>query len=299
MTGRRRDSIRRLVFVAGLLAATLTGCALHAPRQPVEPPLPPITEAETGEWHPGKVVWHDLLTPDAAASQRFYGQLFGWTFEPRGRYSLIRHGDRRIGGILALLPRDGQTPVAGWLITLSVPDVDQAANWTRSQGGEVITGPVDMPQRGRGALLRDPNGATVLVLRSKTGDPPDRFPAMGDWLWNERWSRLLDADTAFYRVLGDYEAVLEGADYRVLIGDGRWRLGLRQVGDDSLAERWVPVVRVADPAALLAKVEALGGTVLVRPGEHAANPDAALVADDAGALLILQRWSFPNEGETP
>ena len=54
--------------------------------------LPPIGSGD-GEALPGKLVWFDLLTDDDAAARRFYGELFGWTFDrsqgPTG-YSLIQ-----------------------------------------------------------------------------------------------------------------------------------------------------------------------------------------------------------------
>jgi hypothetical protein len=49
--------------------------------------LPPVTDAPTGERLPGKIIWRDLLTNDPAASQRFYGELFGWEFESVGTAS--------------------------------------------------------------------------------------------------------------------------------------------------------------------------------------------------------------------
>ena len=71
--------------------------------------LPSITETPTGERSPGKIIWRDLLTNDPAASQKFYGELFGWEFESVGEasnlrsnsaYTLIRHTGKLIG------PRD-------------------------------------------------------------------------------------------------------------------------------------------------------------------------------------------------
>ena len=41
---------------------------------------PAITETPSGAELPGKFVWHDLLTSDPAAAQRFYSALFGWEF---------------------------------------------------------------------------------------------------------------------------------------------------------------------------------------------------------------------------
>jgi hypothetical protein len=52
--------------------------------------LPSITETPTGERLPGKIVWRDLLTNDPAASQRFYGELFGWEFKSVGNAAILR-----------------------------------------------------------------------------------------------------------------------------------------------------------------------------------------------------------------
>ena len=35
--------------------------------------LPPIAAGVAGEHHPGKVVWADLVTPDLAGAEHFYG----------------------------------------------------------------------------------------------------------------------------------------------------------------------------------------------------------------------------------
>jgi hypothetical protein len=42
--------------------------------------LPPIVDPATQEHHPGKVIFVELVTPDLAAAEHFYGALFGWTF---------------------------------------------------------------------------------------------------------------------------------------------------------------------------------------------------------------------------
>ena len=46
---------------------------------------------------PGKFIWFDGVTDDPAASEAFYGAVFGWTFQGVGtgehRYTLIRNGE--------------------------------------------------------------------------------------------------------------------------------------------------------------------------------------------------------------
>ena len=77
-----------------LLAILSQGCG--AAKQPA------ITETPTGTELPGKFVWHDLLTSDPAAAQRFYSGLFGWEFRQSdsGEYTVVTQAGRPIGGIL-------------------------------------------------------------------------------------------------------------------------------------------------------------------------------------------------------
>ena len=283
------------LFAAILLAA---GCAnINGPSAPPGERLPPVSTEASGTWLPGKFVWHDLVTPDAAASREFYGKLFGWTFEPHERYTEIFHHGRRIGGMVELPVNRERPAAAEWLASMSVTDVDRAAELVTSRGGTILSGPADMPDRGRGVLIRDPQGGHLVLLHSRVGDPPDRRPDLNEWLWNEYWTRDLADTVAWYRPLGEYDATLPGKKYVILIREGRWRAGIRDVGDSDFHGRGVPVVRVGDPAALIDKAEQLGGTIWVRPGEHENNPDVALISDNAGALLMLQRWTFGDEGD--
>jgi len=89
--------------------------------------LPSITESPTGERLPGKIVWHDLLTNDPAASKRFYGELFGWEFEGVSSlaglgsdtaYTLIRHNGRLIGGMIDTKALNNRTDISQWVVVM-------------------------------------------------------------------------------------------------------------------------------------------------------------------------------------
>jgi hypothetical protein len=45
----------------------------------------------------------------------------------------------------------------------------------------------------------------------------------------------------------------------------------------------------------MSKVEASGGEVLVLPHEELANGNVALIADNTGALVIIQYWEEGGE----
>ena len=299
----RRSRSRLTAGISLLAALFIGGCsALQEGSASSESyALPRITEQATGEYHPGKFVWHDLLTTNQVAAQAFYGELFGWSFRKTGDYIQIYNGDHLIGGILALQPKpgDARTVAGQWLAFLSVADVERSAETVKANGGKVINGPLALGERGRGVLIADPAGAHLMLLHASGGDPRDRQAAVGDWLWNEVWTLDVDPLVSFYTELGQYQDSLQGDDYVVLINEGRWRAGVRRIRQRAYAGRWVPVVRVKDPGVLLHKVEQLGGTVLLAPGETGASGDTALISDNSGAMLILQRWTFPDDKEAP
>lgn len=274
------------------IALLLLGCtepSAPAPKQE-KAALPAITKENTHKHYRGKFVWHDLLTADTASAQTFYAKLFGWTYEKRGEYVLVMNKGRLIGGMMKVTPKAGEKAEAVWLPSLSVADVDKAVSYTKRRKGKVLNGPMDMKERGRGALISDPHGAHIVLLRSKSGDPLDRTPQMGDWLWNELWSNHLSKSYGFYRTLGGYDKTKPTDDYVILKRKGKWRAGIRNVQEDGLKVHWVPVIRVADPKVITAKVPKLGGRVLMEPQASFMNGDVAVIVDPSGALVIVQRW---------
>jgi len=255
----------------------------------------PIIEQPSGEVYPGKFIWHDLLTHEPKKAGQFYQDLFGWTIEYQPHYALIRNGGKLIAGIVTtgVVKADAtdETVKGGlWLPTVSVADIDATASAVTANGGKILNGPIDMGQRGHALLIRDPQQSDLVVLSAKGGDPVDADPAIGDWLWDELWSKNPESLEPFYAAVFGYDQVLSSDDYSVFLHDDEWRAGIRHVKDNTRHLLWVPVVRVADTAATTKRASELGGTVQVEAGEVPGNPDIALIADTVGTLLLVQRW---------
>ena len=70
------------------------------------------------------------------------------------------------------------------------------------------------------------------------------------------------------------------------------RAGLFQIPSDAtmVEPHWLPFVRVADPAALAARVVALGGKVLIAPRAEVRRGTLAVIADPTGGAVALQKW---------
>lgn len=293
----------RIRAAAGLLACwLLAGCATMTVN------LPPVTDAPTAQRLPGKVIWHDLVTSRPAEARAFYAGLFGWEFEDLGldlgfgrtlNYTLIRHQGQLIGGMVDANRLDNvavedRDRMSQWVVLLSVADVDAAAAEVLAGGGQVLTPPTDFVDRGRLALIRDPQGAVVALLETRDGDPPDRPSTLDGFLWDELWADDVAAATGFYARLAPYtagdRAVAEGGSYRYLEAGGEPRVGILPMPVPDLRPLWVTYVRVADPAAIAAKVPGLGGRVLLAPQPRELGGEVALIADPSGAGIAIQSW---------
>jgi predicted enzyme related to lactoylglutathione lyase len=276
------------------IAAIATACA--GPTLQV----PPLTPDPTGDYHTGKFVWYDLLTNDLAGVERFYGELFGWEFatDEDSVYTVITNGGKPIGGI-ANTPKLRQ-PVnsSQWVSWISVPDIDGAVLELQDMGGVVHAGPQDLLERGRVAVVSDPQEALFALVTASGGDPDDDVPPIGGWLWTELLTSDVDAALSFYAQMFDYEREEIDAgipsEYLLLRRDGRPRAGVFENPFDGVRPHWLPYVRVDDPSALARRVEALGGRLIVEPQESIRGGRVAVIADPTGAVLAIQKW--PPEG---
>lgn len=285
---------KAVLMLLGLcLVFLLSGCATQTNTTMM---LTPVADPPTGVHHPGKFVWNDLLTDDVAKAKDFYGHLFGWDFKQLGGYTVISSKGRTIGGMVQIDEAARAEGAARWVSALSVSNVDSAVQLVTAQGGTVHEGPLEMLNRGRAALIADPEGAQLLLLHAADGDPEDREPEINAWLWHELWSNHLEDSLAFYQKLAGYDYEGEASTYLILTKDERWRAGIRYVPNEDLMSRWVPAVRVADIDATVKRAEGLGGTILVGP-QPTPSGSVALIADASGALVIVQRWSATPEQE--
>lgn len=281
----------RTLSRTGLLAGLpiLLGVMLLAACATRLPELPVI--GTPGTSLPGKVVWHDLVTPDLEKSRSFYGELFGWRFEELSDgYLLARNDGRPVAGMARL---DAGQRISHWLPLVSVTDIASAQEATRAANGTIVLKAFQLRGRGQVAVLKDPQGAAFGVLQSSHGDPDDRVPALNAWMWNEIWTGDVAGAVAYYDRLFNYEqasAVVGNASYEYLKRDGKPRVGLLAKPDPQIGNTWLCYLRVADVAAVTDKARALGGTVLMAPNSKVRNGSVAILADPNGAGFVVQEW---------
>lgn len=124
---------------------------------------------------PGCLTWNDLNTSDAEAAQKFYEQVFGWSFEKAGGeeypYWIIQNGDRRNGGMRAFSEEETSAGLMShWLPYFAVEDAEAALQRASGLGATVMAGPTDVPGGGRFGVIQDEQGAVVGLFAGKFDD---------------------------------------------------------------------------------------------------------------------------------
>ena len=255
---------------------------------------------------PGKFVWFDLLTNDAAAAERYYGGLFGWTFEVlkdhEPPYKIIREKGHPIGGLVDMTLRKEDLPESTWLGYVSVPDVDAAAAAFKEKGGSILKAPFDAAGLARAAVVTDPQKALLGLIKIARGDPPDVPPALGRFFWMEHMAKDAPSAMGFYRAVLGYDLMpfdtgVQDLSYFALARGGKNRAGIYPIPWTELNSNWLPYVLVADASAAAEKAKALGGRVVLAPRADIRDGSLAIVVDPTGAALALQKFPFAKSGK--
>ena len=210
---------------------------------------------------PGTFVWHDLVTDNPAAAKKFYGELFGWTFEPgkgvEPDYTIIR---QRGSGRRIVAPKQQTSPQ--WLSYVVVADVDRAGRGVQAGGWPGLSRTAEREQRPRVAAVADAQGAPIgLASRGPLDGVSDALPEINRWLWMDYVARDEAPALDFYTRLLGYESQTETREtatyYR--LANGRPRAGLFKTPWPRETSIWLPYIRVADPEASAKRAQELGG----------------------------------------
>lgn len=282
-------------------AVLFTGCTTTRESTPVV--LPPVNETVTGTSNPGQVIWHDLATSDIEAAKSFYGELLGWTFDELSdtgrRYTTVSNGDAIIGGMFQFISPERKNATGEWLVNLSSADPAADAAAMEAAGGKVLEPARDVPDRGTGAFVADPQKAVMILTRSSSGDPGDSEVPVGGWLWNELWTHDAPAALELYTSIFGYESEqlegLDGRNYYLLKKNGTPVGGILGIRNEEIRPHWVPFVRVADLQVSLVIAMELGATILIEPSQEIRDGTVALLQAPTGEPIVLQEFEFDNQ----
>ena len=119
---------------------------------------------------PGAPCWSELATSDVEAAKTFYSGLFGWNLKTGSAdspmpYTEIHAGDGPPFGGMYPMPPQMQGVPPHWMPYFAVDDTDAFVTKATSNGASTIVPPTDIPDVGRFAVIRDPQGAVFAVIK--------------------------------------------------------------------------------------------------------------------------------------
>lgn len=230
----------------------------------------------------GSFIWYELLTKDATAAKAFYDNVVGWNIEaqsssPGMDYRMIQVHDGMLGGVMQL----NADMIAGggratWLGYLGVDDVDASVAAIVADGGAVHLPAFDIPNVGRLAMVTDPQGNPLYVMRGASDQSSTVYQRMG--LQHVGWNELQTPDDAaalaFYEKhfgmtkvgvmpmgpMGDYSFIANAESK----GDA---IGAIMPSNPNSRTGWGFYFNVPDIHAAKAAIEAGGGKISHGPNE--------------------------------
>jgi len=237
----------------------------------------------------GRFVWHDLATTDVDNAKDFYARLFGWETEVwkpgEMDYPMIKANGQQHGGFGSAQPG---MPSA-WLGHVVVEDLDGVVEKVRSAGGSILGEPMEIPEVGRFAIVRDPDGAVVSAFQ------PASEPTLpeGVFVWDELLTNDVDVAKRFYAEIFGWGArdmeMGDAGSYTIFATGDADRAGCMKIQPGMQAPpSWTVYIGTDDVDASAAKAKELGGTVIVEPTDIPGNVGRfAIVLDSTGAAFGL------------
>jgi len=223
----------------------------------------------------------DAQLPDVAAGQRFYGELFGWTFEeaPGGSVWALRDGEP-VAGLAR--KTDGRMPTV-WTVYFATPDIESLADRIWAAGGQVVTAPVPVAELGMSALVTDPEGAVFALWEPGSHQGFGARHRPGTFAWAELYARDTEAANTFYG--GLFHDALFGPDAHPDFG----RAPVADVFPAEMPPHFLVHFQVEDCEAVLGTVGRLGGRVQAPPFETSYGKVAVVTDNQGASFAVLER----------
>jgi len=266
---------------------------------------------------PGVPCWIDTQQPDRDAALRFYGAVFGWSFENH-----LQRGDRAYdlatldGRVVAAIGSGPSDTTATWTTYIGVDDVEAAVANVEAAGGTVVAPPLRAGSAGRLALVTDPTGANLALWEPGRRKGVERVNEPGSWNWSLLstpdpagaaafyaevfgWETDLDAPGPKLVRLPGYADFLEQFDpeLRARHAAGGVPEGFSDAVAWILPSRgaafWAVTFSVADADAAAAAAEQEGGRVVSGPTDTEWTREVVL-ADPAGATFTASAFRPPS-----
>jgi uncharacterized protein len=225
------------------------------------------------------------------AARNFYTQLFGWTVNEfpmgeMGTYHIFQKDGKDAAAMYQIGPQQAGMP-PNWLSYVAVQSADESTEKAKSAGGNVMHGPFDVYDMGRMSLITDPQGAMFAIWESKGSNGVGVRNEVNTLCWNELQARDLEAAKKFYPALFGW-TLKESPEYVEFHLDGKGIGGMMtSQAPAQVPSYWLPYFSVDDCDAAAARIESLGGRLMMPPMDIPNVGRFTVASDPQGAVFAI------------
>ncbi len=246
----------------------------------------------------GSPCWADLWTSDVEGSAEFYGEVFGWeaqepSAEFGGYFMFTRAGVPVAGGMGDMGDMKAENV---WKVYLDTDDIAKTLQAAEEAGAVIVSPAMPVADLGTQAVLVDPTGAHLGAWQAGTFPGFTVLGEHGAPSWFELHTRDHPGAVDFYHSVFRWDTKVEGDtdEFRYTTmrdpgADGELA-GIMDASawlPEGIPAHWSVYWHVDDIGATVAKVKALGGSVVLDV-EDTPYGRLAAVADPAGAPFKLR-----------
>ncbi len=242
---------------------------------------------------PGTFCWTELATTDAESAKKFYSGLFGWTPEdtpigPGGFYTLFKLEGRNVGGMYVQMKDQREQGIPpNWMLYVASDNADSTVAQAKAIGFTVYAGPFDVMDKGRMAIVADPQGATFGVWQAMAQTGSGLVNVPGTFCWGELVTLDVPAAAELYGKLFGWKYKVS-PDYTEIENAGTQIGGMSKISSEGGAfPHWAGYLMVANCDESSEKVKSLGGKLYLSPMDIPNTGRVSVVADPQGASFLL------------
>jgi predicted enzyme related to lactoylglutathione lyase len=182
-----------------------------------------------------------------------------------------------------------------WSAYVKHDDVDTVAARAAEAGGVVMAPPFDVMDSGRMAIIQDPTGAMFGVWQPGQHIGAQLVNIPNTLTWNELQTNDLDAAKAFYGAVFGWTYEVDANGYVVCNAGDRSQAGMMKIQEDwgEVPPNWTNYILVVDVEATAAKVNELGGSLVVPPTSAGEVGKFAAAQDPQGGFFHIIEYAGP------
>lgn len=251
------------------------------------------------EYQQGTFCWNELGTSNPEKSKQFYRELFLWTvketaFGDNKTYTVFQVDGQDVAAMYELEEQEKERNApAFWGSYIAVKDVEAAAKKVTELGGELLSGPREVSDKGKMCVFRDPTGAVAALWEANRhiGAGVVHSPYSVDW--HELFTSDIHQASDFYSQLLNWtkeEIPTPAGLYLNFKAGSDYAAGMNQISKEMepMPSSWGIYFKVPNCDETVLKATELGATVIVPPMDVPGSGRFATIQDPQGAFFSIQ-----------